>query len=495
MLTLQEARALASRSTPDGGASKPGGLAIATIAVFALAACSSAVNGGGGQGLPPASGVVGYAPTDGASKGLRPDASGKVVLTTSSVGLYQTGSSSAKTVSVTERNYFGTFTESSTCKNIVTVSPASGKGPTLKVTLIGVKAGSCAIKFIDAKKNQATLAVTDTTASVALSGTSMSPGSKSVAVTLQLVNGHVPAKSVTTTVITNLAACSSQCSVAAPQTPAGTDVFGFTIFDGTGGQGNKLATGTTTTAIVLAKANTIAASLAKIPVYLAFGTIPSATAGTPLNAPLPLTIADADHNAISGTYTTPISVSDSDTSSIVQGSSINVSGSANARSVQLTKSSQTLNLVYGGLAISPVTLSANIAGSVGVTAQFAPSVGNINYAGPKDGNKPEIDLYNPLSGSAGYSGNFTLSQAGWSNAPYDKSFAYALGGAANNCSSYVITPPSGSSASSGFTVSVAASPQPGFCTLTATGALGNTTMIVTLSYTSASIGASGKRKP
>jgi hypothetical protein len=495
MLTMQEARALASRSTPDGSAVTAGGLAVAMSVLFAFAACSSGSSGAGVQALPPSAGASGYAPTVGSAKVFPVAASGKVTLTTSSLALFQTGSASAKTVTVGERNYYGAFTESTTCKGIATATQTSGKGPSFKVTVTGIAAGSCAVTFSDAKKNKAALTVTDTTAAVLLSSSSISPGSTSISVTLETVNGHAPAKSVVATVISALPACSSQCTIPAPQTPVGSDVFAITIYDATGGTGNKLAAGTTAATIVTAKANSIVASLAKIPMYVSFGTIPSATAGTPLTAALPLTVSDADRNPIVGTYATPIDVADNDTSSTTQGTSLNVSGSAGSRAVKLTGSSQSINLVYGGLAIPPVTLSANIGGSTGVTAQFAPSIGGVGYQGPRDGSTPEIDLYNPNSGNSGYSGSFSLSQAGWSNAPFDKSFAYTLGGTNNNCSSFVVVPPSGSSPSAAFTVKVGASPVAGFCTLTATGALSSTTLSVVFSYTTGSIGASAKRKP
>lgn len=458
------------------------------IAVLLLAGCS-----GGVSSIVPAMGAFPAAPS------LREDANGidaasPIKLAPAGLALLGTGSVSAQHVTITEKGYIGKFSEQSTCKGVATVAPASGKGPALTVTVTATKAGSCAITFADAKHHTAKLAVSDTTASFALSASSISPKSASVAIALLTVNGKKPGARLQTTVIANLPKCSVGCTVSGPQSPAGTDVFSLTTFDAAAGKGNQLATGTATFKIVAAKSNSVPASLAKIPKFLSFGTIPSATAGTAFTTPqtLPLIVQDADHATIAGTYSAAITVSDNDTSSAALGSALAVNGTSNARSVTLKSSSDKVVLAYGGLAIAPATLTASAKGVSATNAEFAPSLLPIAYAGPEDAGTPEIDLYNAQSGQPGYSGSFTVTQPGWSGTPFNNNFSYSLGGKSNNCSSFAVTPSSGTAAA--YTVTVGSSPVAGTCVLTITGAPSASAQSVVLTYTTNSIGINGKRR-
>jgi hypothetical protein len=320
-----------------------------------------------------------------------------------------------------------------------------------------------------------------------LSKASISKTSKSITITLDRVNGKRPPKGVKTTVSVNLTKCRNGCKVSGPGSPAGRDTFTLTIVDQAAGKkgGKALATGSVTAAVKSGKTTSVRVTLPKIPAFLTFGTVPSASAGTALPATaLPLTVADADKNAIVGAYSAAITVSDSDTSSITQGSFLSVSGGAPARTVILSKSSDVLQLGYGGLAIAAVTLTASASNVSSATASFAPALPPIAYSGPMVNSAPEIDLYSTNGANPGYSASFTLTQAGWNSGSFASAFTYTLGGSNNNCTSYAVSPASGTSST--YTVTVASSPAAGKCTLTATGGAG-LTLTVLLTYTTSGV--------
>jgi hypothetical protein len=321
-----------------------------------------------------------------------------------------------------------------------------------------------------------------------LSSASISKGSKSVTITLVKVNGKKPPKSVPKTKSSNLTKCTKGCTVAGPSSPAGKDEYSVTIIDQPAGKkGNTLATGSVTGTVKSGKKpTTIKVTVPKVPAFLTFGTVPSATAGTVLAATtLPLTVTDADKNPIAGSYSTPVTVSDSDTSSITQGSYLSVNGAAASRSVSSSKSTDKLTIGYGGLAMSAVTLTASASKVTSATATFAPTNGAIQYSGPLVNGSPEIDLYSTTGVNPGFSASFTRAQPGWNDGSFANAFTYALGGTNNNCTSYVVSPASGTAST--YTVSVGSSPSAGTCTLTATGGV-SLTLNVLLTYTTSGIG-------
>ena len=88
-------------------------------------------------------------------------AAGGLKVAPAKLTLYGKGTSSVAAVVVSESKYTGTFTEKNTCSKVATLAPASGKGPSLTVTLTGVGKGKCTVTFSDAKGHKAALAVTD----------------------------------------------------------------------------------------------------------------------------------------------------------------------------------------------------------------------------------------------------------------------------------------------------------------------------------------------
>lgn len=343
-------------------------------------------------------------------------------------------------------------------------------------------------------KHPARLALADVKIAVLLGQSSISPGSKSIAIVLKSVDGKPPSEGIVTSVIAPLPQCASGCRVAGPSVPPGTDAFAFTTFDAANGKGHRLAVGSTVATIVSAKSNVIVAGpLGKIPAFLSLGTIPSGSPGTPASLTVPLTVFDADHHAIVGTYATPVIVSDNDTSPATAGSSLGVNGVNLSRSVQLTTSSAaaSLKLVYGGLAMLPVQVTAHASGTRSVTASFKTTSSNIEYSGPTNAGSPEVDLYN-APGQSGSQGSFGLSEPGWSGGAFTNGFTYTLGGTNNNCGSFAITPASG--AGSSFTVAAISTAFAGECTMTLTGAPNANAITVTLTYTSTNIGVDGRHR-
>src|SRR5579862_1576356 len=229
----------------------------------------------------------------------------QVSVTPSSLVLLGIGSESVQTVTVAETGYSGAFTESGTCSGFVTASPTSGNGPSLKVKLTAVKAGKCAFTFADSAANKATLQISVTTTSVFVTGPSISQGAKSVYIALSSVNGAPPPAGIVTVVHVNLPACSTGCTFAGPQTPAGNDVFAVRTYDTlVGTAGKTLAIASITKTITAGAANSVTASLNKVVSSLVIGNAPAGTAGTAFTGKtIVLTAEDPDGNAIVGNST------------------------------------------------------------------------------------------------------------------------------------------------------------------------------------------------
>lgn len=307
---------------------------------------------------------------------------------------------------------------------------------------------------------------------------------KSVTIAFTAYNGGpIPSGSTNTTVTSNLAltGCPCTATVAGPSVPPGSDTFSLTTYDANGGSGNVVSTASPTLVIQAGQANSNTIALDGVPHAFLIGALPSGTAGSSFAAtPFTLTVQDVDGNTILGTYANPVTITDSDTSSLTQGSALSVNGGAAATSVTSTASGDLLTLAYGGLAIAPATLTASAAGATNGTATFTPALSPIVYSGPLVASLPEIDLY--ATSGTGSTGTFTASETGWTNAPYNRSITQSL---AAGCSSIATaSPASGTS----FTDTVAASPSAGTCTQTLSDFIGGQTKTVTVTYTTSGIG-------
>lgn len=464
-----------------------------TIAVVTgLMACSFAVSGCAGSGSTaltppgPAAGVRGPVSAPGGNAGsVKPHAG--MTVTPSNLAVLLVGTAGAKTVKVADKGFSGTISSQSTCKGIATVTPSSGKGPNLTVTIAGTKAGTCTATFSDGTKSAKTT-VAVTTTSLTLAGPLPSATSALVKIT--------PG---TTSVNVALSKCATGCSIPVPA-PPGNDNFAVTISDA---NGKTLATSTATSATVTAaKGNTVPVAFVKTIGSIAWGAIPAGTGGTAFPAggnSVKLTVKDVDGNVVTGTYANAIALGDTDKTGAT---SFAVNGAAGT---SVTKSTDAVTLKYSGLDIVAATLSAASTGVTTANATFTPAIPNVVYTGPKVSNAPEVDNYSNAPNTTGFSGTFTATQAGWTNAPFNKPFTQgfaAIAAQANNCPSssnpaFAVTPASGATGTA-FTVSgssalqAASDPSPfaGECKLTITGGAGKTAAVV-LTYTASSVGVSG----
>lgn len=317
------------------------------------------------------------------------------------------------------------------------------------------------------------------------------PGlAKSISITLNEVNGEPPPARVVRTAKSALSDCSSGCSVVGPAAPPGSDNFTVSIFGGPlGTPGPALSTATATFAIVAGKANAASITLNGVPAKFALHKpMPSASGGTALAVTaLPIDVEDADGDVITGTYSTPVTLSDSDGSSLTAcgglcGSAIQLGSGTGTKRVVLANSmaSADVTIRYGGMDIVPAALTASTSSgplvSVG-SVTFSPTVAPISYVGPLNGSAPEIVL-GVMGPTTTLTKNFTDSQSGWTNAPYDQTI-----GEGDNCNSggNAIATYAQNAVTNGtaWTVTVVGSPVVGTCTATLHGGAGAALAITT----------------
>lgn len=295
----------------------------------------------------------------------------------------------------------------------------------------------------------------------------------SVQITLDSVNGSAPTTGGPLSVTTNLTITSCPCVVYGPGVPPGSDTFTLTAYDEPNATGNLIATASPTYTIASGQANNENVTLNGVPAAVSL-VAPNATAGTAFRGPasISVTVEDGDGNTILGTYATPVSITDSDTSGA---SSITTSGSDNPQPGELLSSSDTATLGYNGLAIAPVTIAAR-AKTASTAASFAPALQPITITTPDLQNPgfAGVDLY--ATSGTGSTGTFSASEIGWTNAPYNQSFAATTASGCNNVAT--VAPASGTS----FTATVAGAPTPGTCALTLADGAGQS-QALTLAYT------------
>jgi NHL repeat len=119
--------------------------------------------------------------------------------------------------------------------------------------------------------------------------------------------------------------------------------------------------------IVQGKSTHLRLALDGVPSSIVVGGFPNASTGTALsNQPFNVTAEDADQFIIVGTYTTPISLSDSDTSGAT---TIATEGNDKPPKDVLRSSSDIVTITYNGKAILPVSITAK-AGTIGNSGLF-----------------------------------------------------------------------------------------------------------------------------
>jgi hypothetical protein len=204
--------------------------------------------------------------------------------------------------------------------------------------------------------------------------------------------------------------------------------------------------------------------------------LPKAAAGTAFAHAVKIKIValDASGKRITGTYATPIELTDGDTSGATRLLIANKPASSKNR---LTKSSDVVALSYDGLAIPPVALSAK-AGGKAFKATFTPVLQKIVYSGPTSGSPPAASI---LLSSSTTSVSFSASEVGWTNAPYDKSLRAVAG---SSCASFATV---SSTSTTSFAVNATSSPAAGTCDITVEDFAGGNTFVVAANYASATL--------
>jgi len=179
--------------------------------------------------------------------------------------------------------------------------------------------------------------------------------------------------------------CTTSCSMTIAVNP-GTVTFDIGLYDGAGGSGNLLSTGSTTAAIVQGQQNAVHVTfqgvVAKVVVALATSTV---TAGSPASVPVLVSAQDAAGYTIVGAepYQTPIALSLDDTS----GATSLSASSAAAPSAPIT-------LAYNGsAAVSAVRVGANAGGvpvqAATLTVKPATAPPPVATPAPPAGNAPD----------------------------------------------------------------------------------------------------------
>jgi hypothetical protein len=120
--------------------------------------------------------------------------------------------------------------------------------------------------------------------------------------------------------------------------------------------------------VAAGRVNRLGLTLDGVPASVTIGTFPFGFAGTGfLSTAFTVGVIDADHDTIVGTYSTPVTLGDSDTSGAT---SVATSGTNDPPAKTLLSSSDTAALSYTGAPVGAVTISA-AAGSVKSSRVFA----------------------------------------------------------------------------------------------------------------------------
>ena len=295
-------------------------------------------------------------------------------------------------------------------------------------------------------------------------------GTQSVSFQLVSVNG-APTSGTPPVTHANVNVATCPCVIAGPAAAVGSDVFAISTYDGqytNGVQNGKLISTATsgTINVVPNTTNTIHLTLNGV-IATVNVSLPSATAGSPFATPAPLQVVakDGDGYIIVGAYNSSITLSNNDTSGAT---SITTSGSDNPPAATLVSSSDTATISYTGLAIAPINITASAPAISSAIATFSPAH-TIAYSGTQNGTAPEIALTTTTG-----TGNFTASEMGWTNAPYN----HVLSANAAGCATIATIAQSGAT----FTVNAVASPVPGSCVVQLSDFTSGSTLSVTIAY-------------
>ena len=209
--------------------------------------------------------------------------------------------------------------------------------------------------------------------------------------------------------------------------PYGDDIFVVATFSSTGGRGSILDRGTAAVTIAPGSTGPVSITLDGVPASLIVGGLPTGQAGSAFFGAVRfgVTVKDFAGNVIIGSYTTPIVLTDDDTSGAT---AIATAGSDSPPAGELLSSSDTVTLDYTGLAIPPATIRAAATGATNGAGTFAPTLQAITLAaGCAQSADACANGTLSVPGSvqfteAGDTATLTPSEIGWTNAPYSRLF-------------------------------------------------------------------------
>ncbi|HEV2261523.1 MAG TPA: hypothetical protein VGR69_04460 [Candidatus Rubrimentiphilum sp.] len=157
------------------------------------------------------------------------------------------------------------------------------------------------------------------------------------------------------------------------QAPVRSDTFTVILYDRLNGTGNILSQGSTTATIVAGTANSVNVSFSGVIKAVAISSSsPNVTKGTSSTVPLSVLALDPDGNVIVGTYTTAITLSNSDTTA-----------STTLSATSISSSSTTVTVTYNGsnnYTGSTITASAGGTNTADVIIGLGPSCSRINQS-------------------------------------------------------------------------------------------------------------------
>jgi hypothetical protein len=280
----------------------------------------------------------------------------------------------------------------------------------------------------------------------------------SVKIALTSANGSAPPANLTTTTTSNITVANCPCTVAGPSVPAGTDGFTLTAYDAAS---NVISTATPTLKIVASQTNTETITLNGVPVSFRV-TPPSATAGTAFATPqaISVTALDADGNTIMGAYANPVTLTNGDSSGAT---TLATSGADSPGTNQLLSSSDAATLAYTGLAINPITIGASATGATAGNGSFAPVLQPV-------ATNASAGVFTLAFLGTTHTATLTASEAGWTNAPFNKPLTVTQSSSCNGVATV-------SGTTSPYTVSMAPGATEGAsCTVTVSDGLGGSNL-------------------
>jgi hypothetical protein len=338
----------------------------------------------------------------------------------------------------------------------------------------------------------------------------VSTATASVTITLVTVGGNPPTVTPTS-VTTNVsgASCATGCTVNGPPSPPGTaDAYSIVTFDAINAGGNQLDRGSVTFTPTAGQNNVTAVTLKGVPLTVTITGVPATFTANVAAQTGNLTVTVADHSGqtITGTYNTPVTITNPDANGTqgVQLSSTTAGVCASAASCTLTDNTQVITLTYGGLAENPVVLASSNAdvtansGTAG-TGTFTPL---LNAITSDAGNSTTtlggvgVDLYtNDNTSPVGYSGTVKYGELGFTNSPYNKVLS-TTGGA--GCSGFAtIATLANATNETPFSATSIASPVAGVCTITVTDNLSDQPSALPtfkVTYTTSQVTGSSKKR-